>query len=89
MKLSLVVPVYNEESQLEKVVRVLFSTQFPLETEWIFILNPKYNVHKKSGGSTGLKRDEDGYARGYVLEDASLKGTPEEWAKQSVRMYRK
>lgn len=37
MKLSLVVPVYNEESQLEKVVRVLFSTQFPLETEWIFI----------------------------------------------------
>ncbi len=37
----------------------------------------------------GLARDEDGYARGYVLEDASLKGTPEDWAKQAVRMYRK
>lgn len=37
----------------------------------------------------GMARDEDGYARGYILEDASLKGTPEEWAKQAVRMYRK
>jgi phage terminase large subunit-like protein len=37
----------------------------------------------------GLSRDEDGYARGYVLEDASLKGTPEDWAKQAVKMYRK
>jgi phage terminase large subunit-like protein len=36
-----------------------------------------------------MARDEDGYARGYILEDASLKGTPEEWAKQAVRMYRK
>lgn len=37
----------------------------------------------------GMARDEDGYARGYVLEDASLKGTPEEWAKKAVHMYRK
>ena len=37
----------------------------------------------------GLARDEDGYARGYVLEDASLKGTPEEWASKAVHMYRK
>jgi phage terminase large subunit-like protein len=37
----------------------------------------------------GLGRDKDGYARGYVLEDASLRGSPEEWAKQAVRMYRK
>lgn len=37
----------------------------------------------------GLGRDEDGYARGYVLEDASLKGTPEEWAKRAVQMFRK
>lgn len=36
-----------------------------------------------------LSRDADGYARGYVLEDASLRGTPEDWAKQAVRMYRK
>lgn len=37
----------------------------------------------------GLARDRDGYARGYVLEDASLKGSPEEWAKKAVQMYRK
>lgn len=37
----------------------------------------------------GMARDNDGYARGYVLEDASLKGTPEEWAKKAVKMYRK
>jgi len=37
----------------------------------------------------GLARDRDGYARGYVLEDASLRGSPEEWAKKAVTMYRK
>jgi phage terminase large subunit-like protein len=37
----------------------------------------------------GLARDGDGYARGYVLDDASLRGTPEEWARAAVRMYRK
>lgn len=37
----------------------------------------------------GLARDADGYARGYVLEDASLRGSPEDWAKTAVRMYRK
>lgn len=37
----------------------------------------------------GLARDPDGYARGYVLEDGTIRGSPEEWAKQAVRMYRK
>lgn len=37
----------------------------------------------------GLARDNDGYARGYVLEDATCRGRPEEWAKQAVRMFRK
>ena len=37
----------------------------------------------------GLARDADGYARGYVLEDGSLRGTPEEWAKKTVSLYRK
>jgi len=37
----------------------------------------------------GLARDKDGYARGYVLEDASLRGTPEEWGRTAVKMYRK
>lgn len=37
----------------------------------------------------GLARDEDGYGRGYVLEDASCRGSPEDWARVAVRMYRK
>jgi phage terminase large subunit-like protein len=37
----------------------------------------------------GLARDTDGYARGYVLEDATIKGSPEEWARRAVNMYRK
>lgn len=37
----------------------------------------------------GYARDKDGYARGYVLEDGSLKGSPEEWARKAVMLYRK
>ena len=37
----------------------------------------------------GLGRDTDGYARGYVLEDGTLRGTPEEWARKAVNLYRK
>lgn len=37
----------------------------------------------------GLARDPDGYARGYVLEDGSMKGSPEEWARKAVSLYRK
>lgn len=37
----------------------------------------------------GLAVDADGYNRGYVLEDASLRGSPEEWARKAVHMYRK
>lgn len=36
-----------------------------------------------------IARNSEGYAHGYVLEDATCKGTPEDWAKQVVRMYRK
>lgn len=36
----------------------------------------------------GLSRDADGYARGYVLADRSIRGTPEEWARAAVRLYR-
>jgi len=36
-KLSLVVPVYNEERQLEAVIKNLMQTQCPIEREWLFI----------------------------------------------------
>jgi phage terminase large subunit-like protein len=37
----------------------------------------------------GLARDTDGYARGYILEDGSLRGSPEEWSRRAVHLYRK
>ncbi|OYV41150.1 MAG: hypothetical protein B7Z80_02740 [Rhodospirillales bacterium 20-64-7] len=37
----------------------------------------------------GLARDKDGYARGYVLEDGTIKGQPQEWARRAVSLYRK
>lgn len=37
----------------------------------------------------GMARDKDGYARGYVLEDGTLRGSPEEWARKAVHLYRK
>lgn len=36
----------------------------------------------------GLARDPDGYARGYVLEDGTVRGTPEDWARKAVSLYR-
>lgn len=36
----------------------------------------------------GLARDKDGYAKGYVLADGSLKGNPEDWARKAVSLYR-
>ena len=38
------------------------------------------------GCATG--KDEDGYQRGYVLADKSINGTPEEWARAAVALYR-
>jgi phage terminase large subunit-like protein len=36
----------------------------------------------------GMARDADGYNRGYVLADRSLRGSPDEWAKAAVALYR-
>lgn len=37
MKLSLIVPVYNEERQLEAVIESLMKSPCPIEREWIFV----------------------------------------------------
>jgi phage terminase large subunit-like protein len=37
--------------------------------------------------AVGLARDADGYARGYVLADRSMRGSPEEWASAAVKLY--
>lgn len=36
----------------------------------------------------GLARDADGYNRGYVLADRSVRGAPDEWARKAVALYR-
>ncbi len=36
----------------------------------------------------GLARDKDGYAQGYVLEDGTIRGSPEDWARKAVSLYR-
>lgn len=36
----------------------------------------------------GCARDKDGYMRGYVLADKSIRGAPNEWAKRCVSAYR-
>jgi glycosyltransferase involved in cell wall biosynthesis len=36
-KLSIIVPVYNEEPQLKKVVEILMQSPCPIEREWIFV----------------------------------------------------
>lgn len=38
--------------------------------------------------AVGIARDKDGYMRGYVLADRSMKGSPEEWARTAVNLYR-
>jgi len=37
MKLSLIVPVYNEAQHLMRVVPFIYSVQLPIEAEWIFV----------------------------------------------------
>lgn len=36
----------------------------------------------------GIAKDSDGYNRGYVLADRSVRGTPDEWSKVVVATYR-
>ncbi len=48
MKISLVVPVYNESRHLRDVVPFLYSIKLPIEAEWIFIDD------KSTDGSTEI-----------------------------------
>lgn len=37
--------------------------------------------------AVGVATDVDGYTRGYVLADISMRGSPEEWARAAVNLY--
>jgi phage terminase large subunit-like protein len=66
----------------------------PSQFERIYVaVDPAASSNDKSDENgivvVGLARDKDGYARGYLLEDGSLKGTPQDWASKAVKLYRK
>jgi phage terminase large subunit-like protein len=58
----------------------------------IVAVDPATSSHEGSDETgivgVGMARDPDGYARGYVLADKSLRGSPEEWARKAVSLYR-
>lgn len=65
----------------------------PLEMQRIIVaVDPAASSEEGSDETgivcVGLARDADGYNRGYVLADRSIRGTPEEWAKAAVALYR-
>lgn len=66
----------------------------PTQYDRIYVaVDPAASSNDKSDENgivvVGLARDADGYARGYLLEDGSLKGTPQDWATRAVKLYRK
>lgn len=63
------------------------------DLERIYVaVDPAASSHEGSDETgivvVGFARDSDGYARGYVLADGSLKASPEEWARKAVSLYR-
>jgi phage terminase large subunit-like protein len=70
------------------------SSDVPLDMERVIVAVDPATSNEEGSDETGivvvgLARDADGYAKGYVLEDGSLKGSPEEWARRVVHLYRK
>lgn len=67
--------------------------ELPKEFERVFVaVDPAVSSNENSDEHgivvVGLARDKDGYAQGYVLEDGTCRGQPEEWARKAVSLYR-
>jgi phage terminase large subunit-like protein len=64
----------------------------PIMDRIIVAVDPAASSHEGSDETgivcVGLAKDNDGHAKGYVLADKSLRGTPEEWARTAVTLYR-
>ena len=69
MKISMVVPVYNEERQLAEVIHALMRSPCPLEREWIFI-----DDCSKDGSLAILKSLKAEYPQIRVLEQKPNQG---------------
>jgi phage terminase large subunit-like protein len=68
--------------------------EVPLDMERVIVAVDPATSNEEGSDETGIvvvgfARDADGYAQGYVLEDGSIKGSPEEWARRVVHLYRK
>lgn len=68
--------------------------EVPDDLERVYVaVDPAASSHEGSDENgivvVGLGRDSEGYARGYVLYDGSLRGSPEEWSRQAVALYRR
>ncbi len=68
--------------------------EVPLDMERVIVAVDPATSNEEGSDETGivvvgLARDTDGYAQGYILEDGSMKGSPEEWARKAVNLYRK
>ena len=68
--------------------------EVPENMERVYVaVDPAVSSHEHSDEHgivvVGLARDKDGYARGYVLEDGTCRGQPEEWARKAVALYRR
>ncbi len=68
--------------------------EVPEDLERVLVAVDPATSSEEGSDETGIVvvaygRDADGYGRGYVLYDGSLRGSPEEWAKEAVRLYRK
>jgi phage terminase large subunit-like protein len=67
--------------------------EVPTDLERVYVaVDPAVSSNENSDEHgivvVGLARDKDGYARGYVLEDGTIKGQPEDWARKAVSLYR-
>jgi len=65
----------------------------PLELDRIVVAVDPATSSEEGSDETGIvcvgvAKDADGYNRGYVLADKSLRGSPDDWAKATVALYR-
>jgi len=65
----------------------------PLELQRIIVAVDPATSSEEGSDETGIVcvgigRDDDGYNRGYVLADRSVRGSPDVWAKRAVSVYR-
>lgn len=68
-------------------------SEVPTDLERVYVaVDPAVSNHEGSDEHgivvVGLKRDADGYHRGYVLEDGTCRGQPEDWARKAISLYR-